>query len=126
MEGGGCWPDPPRLLRPPMVPAKGGGNFLTLKSSFAEEAEENFVPVSLKQWKRTRGGGGSGGGGGSSSRSNTSPGACTLRLFPRTLPSGCPRDVSEERQGEGSRTQKLAHQKWPKSIFPFVNFIFSH
>ena len=35
------------------------------------------------------------------------------------------RDVLEER-GWGSRTQKFVYQKQPKSIFPFVNFVFSH
>ena len=28
--------------------------------------------------------------------------------------------------GGGSGTQKFVYQKWPKSTFPFVNFIFSH
>ena len=44
------------------------GKLFKLKSSCAEGAEENFEPVSLKQWKRGEGwgseGGGSRGGGG--------------------------------------------------------------
>jgi hypothetical protein len=30
----------------------------------------------------------------------------------------------EEGRGRGSGTQKFVHQKWPKSMFPSVNFIF--
>ena len=39
---------------------------------------------------------------------------CTAILI---LPSG---------GGGGSGTQMFVYQKWPKAIFPFVNFIFSH
>ena len=61
-------------------------------------------------------------------------------VVPRlTVAVHCPRwlwggggggDVLEERRGwgggRGDGTQKCMHQKWPKSIFPFVNFFFCH
>ena len=34
--------------------------------------------------------------------------------------------IRREEGGRGSGNQMFVHQKWPKSIFPRVNFIFSH